>query len=53
VGFSSDEKFRQGAIVSNQAKNIDHFTEYANTIMARDYKGFGNQGMNAVIIKKE
>lgn len=24
-------------------------TEYANTLLARDYKGFGNQSMNAVI----
>lgn len=49
LGSCENERFRQGAIVTNQAKNIDHFTECANTIMARDYKGFGNQGMNAVI----
>ena len=38
--------------MTNQAKHIDHFTDYANTLMARDYKGFGNQGMNAVIFSK-
>jgi hypothetical protein len=43
---------RQGAIVSRQAKYIDHLTDCANTLMARDYKGFGNQGMNAVITLK-
>jgi len=52
VGSGTDEKIRQGAVVTNQAKHIDHFTDYANTLMARDYKGFGNQGMNAVIFSK-
>ena len=52
VGFSTDEKYRQGVIVSRQAEHIDHLTDCTNTLMARDYKGFGNQGMNAVIIQK-
>ena len=52
VGFSTDEKYRQGIIVSRQAEHVDHLTDCANTLMARDYKGFGNQGMNAVIIQK-
>lgn len=42
----------QGAIVSKQAEHVDHLTDCANTLMARDYKGFGNQGMNAVIMQK-
>lgn len=52
MGSDSVKEIRQGAIVTNQAKHIDHFTDYANTLMARDYKGFGNQGMNAVIFSK-
>ena len=48
----SNEKYRQGVIVSRQAEHIDHLTDCANTLMARDYKGFGNQGMNAVIMQK-
>jgi len=51
VGSCTNE-MRQGAIVSRQAKYIDHLTDCANTLMARDYKGFGNQGMNAVITLK-
>ena len=47
-----DEKYRQGAIVSKQAEYVDHLTDCANTLMARDYKGFGNQGMNAIITQK-
>lgn len=52
MGFSTDEKYRQGIIVSRQAEHVDHLTDCANTLMARDYKGFGNQGMNAVIMQK-
>lgn len=52
VGSGTDEKYRQGAIVSKQAEHVDHLTDCANTLMARDYKGLGNQGMNAVIMQK-
>ena len=52
VGSGTDEKYRQGAIVSKQAEHVDYLTDCANTLMARDYKGFGNQGMNAVITQK-
>lgn len=36
-------------LISNQGTKFDKETEYANTLLARDYKGFGNQAMNAVI----
>lgn len=36
-------------LFSNQCANFDKETEYSNTLMARDYKGFGNQSMNGVI----
>ena len=43
-----------GCIVSKQGKQIDKLTDVAATLMARDYKGFGNQGMTGVIeITKE
>lgn len=40
---------QSGCIVSQQGKKIDKLTDIAATLMARDYKGFGNQGMTAVI----
>ena len=36
-------------LISNQGTKFEKKTEYANTLLARDYKGFGNQAMNAVI----
>jgi DNA (cytosine-5)-methyltransferase 1 len=36
-------------LLSNQGKVAERFTEVANTLMARDYKGFGNQPMNGVV----
>lgn len=37
-------------LLSNQRRRIEKVgTKVANTIMARDYKGFGNQSMNAVM----
>lgn len=45
---------QQGCIVSQQGKKIDKLTDVAATLMARDYKGFGNQRMTGVIeITKE
>ena len=35
-------------VVKNQGKEIVKKTEMANTLMARDYKGFGNQEMTGV-----
>ena len=36
-------------LLKNKGTEIARLTDNANTIMARDYKGFGNQEMNAVI----
>lgn len=36
-------------IFSKQCKQFDKEIDVANTLLARDYKGFGNQGMNGVI----
>lgn len=38
-----------GILLSSQATKIDKAVNVANTLMARDYKGFGNQSMNGVL----
>lgn len=42
-----------GVVVSNYATHLERLTDVAGCIMARDYKGFGRQQMNAVIVEKE
>ena len=42
-----------GVVISKQATQFDNFTDIAPTLLARDYKGYGNQGMLAVIEEKE
>lgn len=39
-------------LLKNKGKELTRFIDKANTLMARDYKGFGNQEMNAVIEAK-
>lgn len=36
-------------LISNKGEQFDKEIDEANTLLARDYKGFGNQAMNAVI----
>lgn len=36
-------------LFSNQCSEFDKEIDVANTLLARDYKGFGNQAMNGVI----
>ena len=36
-------------LVSSKAEKFEKEIDIANTLLARDYKGFGNQAMNAVI----
>ena len=36
-------------LFSKQCKIFDREIDVANTLLARDYKGFGNQSMNGVI----
>lgn len=36
-------------LVSNKGEKFERETEFGNTLLARDYKGFGNQAMNAVV----
>lgn len=47
MGFGSCQ---QGATLSKCASKVNSFTNIAHTILARDYKGFGNQEMNGVIV---
>ena len=37
------------ALLSHQGKKFVRDTNVANTLLARDYKGFGNQPMNGII----
>ena len=39
-------------LITNQGTKFDKETEYVNTLLARDYKSFCNQAMNAVINKE-
>lgn len=43
------QKNIQTCLLSKVGRQYEHETEEANTLLARDYKGFGNQPMNAVI----
>lgn len=36
-------------LFSKQCSVFDKEIEVANTLLARDYKGFGNQSMNGVV----
>ena len=45
----ADTDRKQTLLLSQQATKIDKFTQVANTLMARDYKGFGNQPMTAIM----
>lgn len=44
-----EENKKYGIKVKNQATEMVGFDEIAGTLLARDYKGFGNQEMNAVL----
>lgn len=47
MGFGSNETVT--GIFSKQCGQFDKEVDVANTLLARDYKGFGNQGMNGVL----
>ena len=36
-------------MISNQGRNIGKTTDVCSTLLARDYKGFGNQDMTGVV----
>ena len=40
---------RRGVTLSKKGSHLNGFSDTALTILARDYKGFGNQGMTGVI----
>ena len=42
-------KQTEPVLLKEQGRELEKFTDIASTLMARDYKGFGNQGMNGVI----
>lgn len=41
------------ALFSKQCTKFNREISVANTLLARDYKGFGNQAGNGVIVKNE
>ena len=45
--------YATGIKVSNQGTKYDGNTEHSLTILARDYKGFGNQTMTGVLEGKD
>lgn len=48
MGYGSGIKT---GLFSKQCGQFDKEIDVANTSLARDYKGYGNQGMNGVIEK--
>ena len=48
---ASDGQFRKGVLIANQGSVIVRETTVCSTLLARDYKGFGNQAMTGVIEK--
>lgn len=44
-----DVKLVETCLISKQGKQYEHQIKEANTLLARDYKGFGNQPMNGVV----
>ena len=40
----------QGLVISGQATKLDAFTNIGPCLLARDYKGFGNQGMLGMLV---
>ena len=40
---------KETVFVSGQGSTLERQTDIATTLMARDYKGFGNQATNGVI----
>ena len=40
-------------LVSNKGEKFEKQTDFANTLLARDYKGFSNQQMNCVVDLKD
>lgn len=49
ANFIARQNEASGINIKNQATTFDGLTDVAHTLMARDYKGFGNQSMTGVI----
>lgn len=43
----------QGVKLSKQGQKLDGFSDVSLTLLARDYKGFGNQQMTGVMEREE
>lgn len=47
--FGATGVLKVGGVISKQGKKLEKVTDICSTLLARDYKGFGNQGMTGVI----
>lgn len=47
--MGSDTRKLIAGLFSNQCSKFEKEIDVANTLLARDYKGFGNQPMNGII----
>ena len=52
IGESRTTEQMTTVLLKSQGTEFERFTDVATTLMARDYKGFGNQAMNGVIAWK-
>jgi len=50
IGQPSNRQFHQGVIVKNKGTEAIRETNICSTLLARDYKGFGNQETTGVIV---
>lgn len=49
----TDNLTGKGVVVSQYATKLNNVTDVAGCLCARDYKGFGRQIMNAVIVEEQ
>ena len=50
---SVQSKSIEPALLSQKGRKFEKFIDTATTLLARDYKGFGNQAMTGVIEHQE
>lgn len=53
TGVFTETSKLETVLLRKQGTEFDKYTDVANTIMCRDYKGAGNQDFNFVIEKNE
>ena len=51
-GITTRKSEGTGVLLSQKGSKFEGYIDNASTLMARDYKGFGNQAMTGVITKE-